>query len=147
MAVPAYAYSQITNYLTMNDYSLVSSQSIDVRARTLFEQVPFPPTIFESNFVTAINYNHLRSPSVYYNSGPNNSYVYRSSIGEIDNQPGYFWDQTGWFVGTATWEVDATFRAVTSCTRHSVRHFHGQTTKWLNSNGPDLYRTTTHASC
>jgi len=147
LAVPAFGWSVITNYLTMNDYSFNDSQSVDVRAKTTFDQAPFPPTLYPSNFITAINYYHLRSPSVYYIAGNSSSYVYRSSIGLIDNQPGYYWDTSGWFMFLATWEVRATFHASTSCPDSYVRHFHGQTDKWWNSSGPDIFRWTTHNSC
>lgn len=127
-AAPVLAVSQISNYLSMTPREFGDSKTVTMRSDTNYEWWGFPNP-YPSNYVLAINYRHLRSPSIWYRNGVKGGFYYRSSIAEIGNQPGYWLDDGGnWYgVGNVKIHLYADFRSVSSCATNNVEHWHGQT--------------------
>lgn len=147
LAAPVFAISSITNDLTVTPRTFGDSVTVDVVATTLYDQWWLPPTVYPSNFVIAMNYRHLRSPSIYYRNGPNGSFAYRSSIGEINGNAGYWFDNGGgWFGVPVTYTLKYTMTSPTSCPSSQANHWHGQT-EFANSKGNPVIVTSTHTSC
>ena len=147
LAGPVLAVSVITNSLNLSPRSFGDSKTVNMTSKTVYDWLAIPNP-YPSNYVLAINYRHLRSPSIYYRNGVTGGFYYRSSIPELGNQPGYWLDNGGgWFgVGAVTYELNATFTSVTTCPTSVVEHWHGQT-EFANSKGNPAIYSTTHTSC
>jgi hypothetical protein len=147
LAAPVLAVSMITNTLDMSPRVFGDDARVSMRSSTTYDWYgllnPYP-----SNYVLAINYRHLRNPSIWYRSGVRGGFEYRSSIQQLGNQPGYWLDDGGgWYgLGTVTLRLNADFVSPTTCPTTTVEHWHGQT-EWMNSKGWPAILSTTHTSC
>jgi hypothetical protein len=147
LATPVLAISMITNTLDLSPRVFGDHARVAMRSSTTYDWYGFVNP-YPSNYVLAINYRHLRNPSIWYRVGVNGGFAYRSSIGQLGNQPGYWLDNGGgWFgMGTVTLRLNADFTAPATCPTEVVEHWHGQT-EWMNSKGVPAEFSTTHTSC
>jgi hypothetical protein len=146
LAGPTLAVSQISNGLDVTPRTFASGVTVTVKADTNYEWV-LVPNPYPSNFVIAVNYKQLQSPSIWYSTVPG-GFSYVSNIGEIGSQPGWWFNDGGaWYgVGNVHHYVYTDFTSQGSCGARNASNWHGQT-EGANSKGNPASLVTTDTSC